>query len=758
MIEKIVLLRGIGLFYEALPSGALGLRRLTTIYAENERGKSTLASILRSLSSGDGNIIVVRKTFGRGQTPEVHFRTRDRSYIFQEGQWNETCPNIVVFDDQFIEKNVCIGSRVEPAHRENLLEFAIGEEGVQLKKDIDEITNQINDINSKLREKERLISQYSSPYNVREFVGLQPEHDVEARLKQVRGRIADASNVELLRRRPVPEAVMLPNFELDDLQALLHSSLENVSDQAEQKVKEHVQHRLDPGGEDWIRQGISYLESNDECPFCGRGDVHTLELIRAYKAYFDASYNELKRRIEDELKKIQEKFGDRCWGEIRERLRLNKAAQDAWRDRPDLTFPPDFNEEDIKSALDGLREATIEAIRLKLYALLSRINVPEALRAVYEKYTQVRLQVNSYNQVIERTRGDIDSLKHSLQTVNLHELEYQLRRLEAENRRLIPDIFQLCTQYQTLQSEKGQLEENKEIRRQDLDQHTENILGRYRENINQLLERFGAGFSIEEMDVKHIRGTPRTEYVLKVLGHSVRVASDAGESSGTSFATVMSSGGKRTLALALFLAKLKADGNLSSYIVVIDDPVSSLDAGRRRETRDALADLTLRCSQVIVLSHDALFLKDLVSRISDIEHESLQIRRQGDYSIIERCDLYRLCRDDYYLVYETLIQYLEQGPTGYESDVADNIREYLEHNLWTRFPIELEGTKNLGEIISRIRQDRERYGSTGRQLDELKKLNEFSRRYHHLASGRRTPPTDAELRPMVELALQIGRG
>ncbi len=53
MIEKIVKLRGIGLLHEPLPSGAIQLKPLTLIYAENGRGKSTFATICHSLACGE---------------------------------------------------------------------------------------------------------------------------------------------------------------------------------------------------------------------------------------------------------------------------------------------------------------------------------------------------------------------------------------------------------------------------------------------------------------------------------------------------------------------------------------------------------------------------------------------------------------------------------------------------------------------------------------------------------------------------------
>jgi len=757
MIQKIVTLRGIGLLHDALPSGAINLKRVTVIYAENERGKSTFAAICRALADRNGDIISARRTFSGTHDPQVHFRINGQSYVFKDGVWSQGYPKIIVFDSYFVETNVCLGSRVEAYHRENLLEFAIGEQGVRLKRDIDEITETVEGINKEIREKTQLIQQHSSPYSVEEFVKLQPEPNVDARLEEAQRRLADARNLESLNRRPVPESLVLPEFLLDGFETVLSASLENVMEEAEQKVKEHIQRRLDARGEEWLRQGAIYLETADECPFCGQS-VHGVELVEAYKTYFDVSYNELKRKIKNELDRIEETFGEARWGEVKRILTQNEAAQGAWSDRPNLSFPAKLNEEEIKSTMDDLRESAVEAITQKLSTPLSKIDPSDRLRKATQRYATIRARVEEYNQGVRKVKEEIDSLRRSLARVNLNELQSEIERLQAQKRRSQPDVARLCSEYQDLLEKKRQLEERKREKRRELEQYTENLLKRYRESINEFLGRFGAEFSVEEMGVAHVRGTPRTEYQLAVLGERVNVASRGGEPDGHSFETAMSEGGKRTLALAFFLARLKVEQNLKDCVVVVDDPVSSLDAGRRTATRDALVELAERCSQLIVLSHDAPFLRDLVLRLRDDEWEALQMRRHGTYSVIEKCDIHRMCREDYYRVYEALIRYLDEGPTDNKTEIAGYIREYLEHNLRNRFPIELEGAKNLGAMIGRIRQNPPAYGRVGQRLSDLEKLDDFSSPYHHLVADRPPPPTDAELRRMVELALDIGKG
>src|SRR6202158_5458404 len=71
MIKKIVTIRNVGRLERCNAYGDLTFRKLTVIYAENGRGKTTLTDVLRSLSTGSGELIVGRKTLGSGLPPSA---------------------------------------------------------------------------------------------------------------------------------------------------------------------------------------------------------------------------------------------------------------------------------------------------------------------------------------------------------------------------------------------------------------------------------------------------------------------------------------------------------------------------------------------------------------------------------------------------------------------------------------------------------------------------------------------------------------
>ncbi|EKP95149.1 AAA family ATPase [Thermaerobacter subterraneus] len=758
MIEKLIALRGIGLLHNAVPQRAVTLKPITAIYAENGRGKSTLASVLRAFSCGDATAINARTTIGGQNGPTVHLRLNGRNYQFRDGQWTASYDKILVFDSEFVDKNVCSGSRIEPAHRENLLEFALGETGVRHKRTIDKIIEKIRHIQNTLRELTAEIARHSGPYQVSEFVQLQPEPDIESRLKELKQRLADAKRVDDFLHRPVPRQLQMPEFDIETVSTILGKSLESVDNDVEEIVKVHIARRLGGHGEQWLREGLAYLRHGDECPFCGQG-LHGITLVEAYKVYFNAAYEALKRQIEVALQEVQKTFSHENWSAISEIFQLNELAGRMWSDRFDCNFAKMVDINALRRTWDALRDNAIELLRQKLAAPLRQLHAQELVADVKTKYLEMRKQVDAYNEAIIRVVRDIEALQSSLKVENMDRLENDIECLEAAQRRLLPEVSRVCQRYQRFENAKRLLERCKDELREQLHDYTEQLLATYRDTINNLLDRFGANFSIVEIGVRHTGGRARTEYRLRVLGETIPVVSPGGRSDVPSLVTTLSEGDKRTLALAFFLARVTLEQSMEDCIIVIDDPVSSLDMGRRRATRDALLKVATRCSQLIVLSHDALFLRDALEKIADDGiWTCLQLTRRGDYSVLEGCDIHRICRDDYYRSYELLLNYLTSGPNGNEAEVARTIRIYLEHNLRNRYPVELEGAKNLGKMIERIRNDLSRFGQLAARLDDLVQLNDFCSPFHHGTDDRPPDPTDSELRPMVRLALEIGRG
>jgi wobble nucleotide-excising tRNase len=160
MINRLQLIRNIGKFDSVNAAAAISLGRLTLIYAENGRGKTTLSAVLRSLATGDPIPIAERRRLTAQHPPHVVLDCDGgpSEAIFQNNAWNRTLPNLAVFDDVFVDANVYSGLVVGPDHRQNLHELILGAQGIALNDQLQQLIGRIEAHNAALRTKAAAIT------------------------------------------------------------------------------------------------------------------------------------------------------------------------------------------------------------------------------------------------------------------------------------------------------------------------------------------------------------------------------------------------------------------------------------------------------------------------------------------------------------------------------------------------------------------------------------------------------------------------
>lgn len=87
MLEKIVQIKSIGRFRNYSANGDVTFRKLTLVYAENGRGKTTLCAILRSAQTGQTEFVAERKTLAATDPAVAHIRLNNTNYQFANNAW-----------------------------------------------------------------------------------------------------------------------------------------------------------------------------------------------------------------------------------------------------------------------------------------------------------------------------------------------------------------------------------------------------------------------------------------------------------------------------------------------------------------------------------------------------------------------------------------------------------------------------------------------------------------------------------------------
>ena len=261
MIERIGLLRNIGPFDSVSPATSIVFTPFTLVYAENARGKTTLAAILRALANDDPELVMERQRLGAVDAPHIVIEQSQCSSMFKDGAWTNPSTDLVIYDDAFVAANVCSGMSLETSHRRNLHELILGSKGVQLYSKLAEHVRRIEAHNIALREKTAVIPEsIRGPYSVEEFCSLQRDDEIDEKIAAVEHRMAAVRFSEPLRSASTFRALELPELDTVRLNSLLSLSLPDISEVAIQRVNSHLA-RLGSGGQEWVANGMARVES-----------------------------------------------------------------------------------------------------------------------------------------------------------------------------------------------------------------------------------------------------------------------------------------------------------------------------------------------------------------------------------------------------------------------------------------------------------------------------------------------------------------
>ena len=167
-------------------------------------------------------------------------------------------------------------------------------------------------------------------------------------------------------------------------------------------------------------------------------------------------------------------------------------------------------------------------------------------------------------------------------------------------------------------------------------------------------------------------------------------------------------------------------------MVVIDDPMSSLDEHRSLTTIQEIRKLVDRVGQLILLSHSKRFLCGIWSGLNQEECRSLEITQSGNESTISAWDVTQDAFTEHDRRHIQLREYAD-SQIGEKKEVAQSIRPHLEAFLRVACPGNFQPGKLLGPFVGECcdklgRSDQILNEEAIRELDDLK---EYGNRFHH---------------------------
>lgn len=766
MLEKIVSLRCVGRFRDYRANGDAQLRKLTLIYAENGRGKTTLCAVLRSLQTGQKEFIVERKTLADTNPTFAHLRLNNTDYKFNNDAWTATYPEILIFDPVFINENVYSGDYVEHEHKKNLYQVIVGAQGVQLAKQIENLDMQIRNANTDLRIKKEDVSR-NLPQGTAldDYLQWQPIVDIDEQIRRKTEELdtrqrASAKSGEI-QAKGLLVKVQLP-FIPQDFTTILAKKLMDIVVDAEAKVRgQIVHHQMGQQGEPWLSQGLGYV-NDDRCPFCGQS-VQANDLLAAYRSHFNEAYKNLKQEVAQLTQRVNSSIGETSLGSVQQAIAGNATLTEFWKQFTTVDLPV-VSFLDIQQKYAVLRERCLTLAERKQQKPTEAVVPGNDFTTSVAEVEALRSIIVSYNTAVDVANTRINEQKTTVRSQGeLTTLKNELAQLESRKKRFEGEVVGVCQAYQNAITAKASLEQQKEAVRQQLDQHCRDILRVYEQAINEYLDQFNAGFRVTNTRHLYTGGTPSSHYQIEINNTPLDLG-DARTPPGTPcFKTSLSSGDRSALALAFFLAVLTQDTDIGRKIVIFDDPFTSLDRFRRTCTQQLIQRLSESAKQVIVLSHDPYFLKLLFdecpSAVTNVK--TLQMSKSGDTTIIGEWDVQADAQSSYMKDYSTLLGFYRER-RGEPRSVARTVRPFLEGLLRVHFPGHFQPNEWLGDFINKIRIADATSGllHAKADLNELEAINGYSKKYHHQqnANADSEPINDDELHGYVKRTLRLVGG
>lgn len=748
MVDQLQLLRNVGAFDSVAPGAQLPFRQLTLIYAENGRGKTTLASVLRSLGNGDPLLIAERQRLTAANPPHIVIGAGAAVHTFQNGAWNNPLPSIAVFDDGFVSQNVCSGIEIAAEHRENLHELILGAQGVALNAVLQGHVARVEQHIRDLRDRGNAIpATLRGDLTLDEFCALANDPELAQRIQVAERSLSAARAADEVRNQPAFVAPALPTFDKNEINAMLARDLPGVEAEASNKVQAHLA-TLGGHADAWVADGMNRIgaastgRGHEVCPFCDQ-DLRASPIIAQYRAYFSEAYSGLKAAVANMAGAIARTHGGDIPAAFERSVLTATKASEFWgkfTDVPAVTLDTAA----IALAWKVAREAVLTALQQKEAAPLERMALSRDAEAALEEFAAQRAAVEILQTALQPINTEVALVKEAAANANLLALTGDLRRLKAIEARYTQATALLCDAYLAEKAAKTQTEIARDRARDALDEYRVAVFPAYETAINEYLRRFNAGFRLSAVRSVNNRGGSSCTY--NVVINNVEVPVNTETAGAPSFRSTLSAGDRNTLALAFFFASLDRDPNLANKIVVIDDPMTSLDENRSLTTVHQTRRLVGRVSQVIVLSHSRNFLCELWKGRNAATSAALKIVRNVvtgqnvESSTLVAWDVQQESITEHDKNYALVTSFIAGAQGVDERDVAEALRPMLEAVVRVTYANDFPAGALLGPFLNRCTQ---RVGTPQEimaqtNITELNEILDYANRFHHDNPGWQT--------------------
>lgn len=341
------------------------------------------------------------------------------------------------------------------------------------------------------------------------------------------------------------------------------------------------------GNDSWVRQGVEYLGNSDgKCPFCQK--ALDAAFYKKIEEYFDQTYTSAV----DTIYCLASTYAD-CSVSVLEEI------DELIKEKPQFLNTDDLQKNYLQ--LQRVIDANTNKLKEKKLApniVVTLESIEEIAKQITEIITQANQATSEYNRRIEHIKEERPKVIDSVWRYILDVLSEDLAAYEQKKKQLITAIDKTENEIK----EKREYITQKERELRSMEQKLTSIIPTAN-GINEMLENCGfTGFHLEvDADSKSY------QFI---------------RPDGTLAYSSLSEGEKNFVTFLYFMYSLKGNiddsGHNEEKVVVVDDPVSSLDndvlflvSSLLRDLFRSIYDESSSIKQIFVLSHNVYFFKEV---------------------------------------------------------------------------------------------------------------------------------------------------
>lgn len=600
IISRVSELKNAGVWKDFSSPADIRLNPRTLIYGFNGSGKTTLSRVFSSIERGSLEARLPIET-------AFKIEASDGTTVTQDPISNPFGSNLLVFNTDFVSRNF----EWDTSSTKGLA--YLSEKKVDARKEFDEIAPKLSAAKQQTKTKEKAktkadkdladfktrvarnvrevaaSSSYTQSYDARKIQGhySKASFGAERQLSEADLKINQGI---LVQREPLPSLSFSPSLPTGLIdwfkvgQALLTQSVSGIASKEFEAHSDALR---------WVEKGLHYHDEHsvNDCLLCG--NPFSEERRAQLRLMFDRSWTEALRALEDAVKHGQEQ---------------QQALRELYRSVPkEAEVTAEEREAFIRNRT--LFETAIKQLGVCVGELLKGLEIKAENPT---KEVVVTAELADFD--LEKWLAEYGNIETTLTaTVKNHNDAFTSFAAMQKDAFTKIEAHVLATNqgnWNRLQNGTQDAERELETARAD----EKGLTDRQLELRNDLQDH---GVGADKMN----------ELIWAYLGHKeLRLIAEAGgykilRPNGKP-ATELSEGERTAVSFCYFLTQLAAEGRKAEDLVlVIDDPISSLDTAARTHAYSLMTRMTKKCAQVIVLTHNTSFM-NMVKR----EFQNLQKR------------------------------------------------------------------------------------------------------------------------------------